>query len=208
MVKKIVLILVILMLFFYALQTIVMATDNTQKETKYNIKYKTHVQYDGWQTEKADGKLAGTEGQAKRLEAIQIRLENVPTNTIVEYQVHVQNIGWQAWKKNGETAGTVGQALRIEAIEIKIVKDINDLTINELNKAKNPQRTTYRINGTDYTFNEVKTYLSFKEGTIFEKETMLEEISKIDPNLIVEQISDNEYVVKNQETGKWERPHK
>lgn len=120
MVKKIVIFLVILMLFFYALQTMVMATDNMQKEASYNINYKTHVQYDGWQTEKSNGRIAGTEGQAKRLEAIQIRLENVPTNTIVEYQVHVQNIGWQEWKKNGETAGTYNKSLRLEAIRINL----------------------------------------------------------------------------------------
>lgn len=120
MVKKVVAFLMILILFFYAFPTIVIATESAQEEINYHVNYKTHVQYDGWQNEKADGSLAGTIGQAKRLEAIQISLAGVPSNASVEYQVHVQNIGWQEWKKNGQTAGTYNKSLRLEAIRINL----------------------------------------------------------------------------------------
>ena len=39
------------------------------------IEYQTHVQSIGWQGWKRDGQIAGTTGQKKRLEAIQIRLD-------------------------------------------------------------------------------------------------------------------------------------
>ena len=39
-----------------------------------SVKYQTHVQDIGWQTQVKDGEIAGTEGQSKRLEAIKIQL--------------------------------------------------------------------------------------------------------------------------------------
>ena len=63
---------------------------------------------------------AGTEGQSKRIEAIQIELENLEDYTI-EYKVHIQDIGWTNWYRDGEMAGTVGKGLRIEGIKIRIV---------------------------------------------------------------------------------------
>ena len=120
MVKKLITFLMILIMFFYCFQSIVMATDVTSKEIVYDIKYKAYVQYDGWQNEKLNGQLAGTEGKSKRLEAIQINVDNIISNAIIEYQVHVQNIGWQEWKKNGQTAGTYNKGLRLEAIKINL----------------------------------------------------------------------------------------
>lgn len=62
--------------------------------------------------------MSGTSGQSKRLEGINIKLENLNGN--VEYQTHVQSIGWQGWKSNGAMAGTSGQSKRLEAIKIKL----------------------------------------------------------------------------------------
>ena len=42
-----------------------------------SVKYQTHVQDIGWQTQVKDGEIAGTEGQSKRLEAIKIELKNI-----------------------------------------------------------------------------------------------------------------------------------
>ena len=39
-----------------------------------SVKYQTHVQDIGWQDWVKDGEISGTEGQSKRLEAIQIRI--------------------------------------------------------------------------------------------------------------------------------------
>lgn len=120
MVKNVVTFLMIFILFFCSMQSIVFAIEGVQKDSFYHINYKTHVQNDGWQSLKYDGSVAGTIGEAKRLEAIQISLEGVPSNVSVEYQVHVQNIGWQDWKKNGQTAGTTNKSLRLEAIRINL----------------------------------------------------------------------------------------
>lgn len=83
-----------------------------------SVVYQTHVQTIGWQGWKKDGEMSGTSGQSKRLEGINIKLENLNGN--VEYQTHVQSIGWQGWKSNGAMAGTSGQSKRLEAIKIKL----------------------------------------------------------------------------------------
>lgn len=89
-------------------------------ESSASISYKTHVQTYGWQDWKADGQTSGTQGQAKRLEAIQIKLNNPEVSGGVEYKTHVQTYGWQSWKANGEMSGTQGQAKRLEAIQIRL----------------------------------------------------------------------------------------
>jgi len=66
------------------------------------------------------GNVAGTVGQARRLEAIIIKLIG-STDCYIQYESHVQNIGWMAWMGDGKIAGTVGQGLRMEAIKIKLV---------------------------------------------------------------------------------------
>lgn len=89
-------------------------------ESSASISYKTHVQTYGWQDWKTDGQTSGTQGQAKRLEVIQIKLNNPEVSGGVEYKTHVQTYGWQSWKANGEMSGTQGQAKRLEAIQIHL----------------------------------------------------------------------------------------
>jgi uncharacterized protein YjdB len=86
-----------------------------------------HIQDIGWQDWKDSEEMAGTEGQSKRLEAIQIKLENTQDYSI-EYRVHVQDIGWQDWVKDGKTSGTEGQSKRLEAIQIRIISKENENT--------------------------------------------------------------------------------
>lgn len=85
-----------------------------------HIKYRTHVQYKGWQDWKMGPNMAGTSGEGLRLEAIQINASNLPKGVTLKYQTHIQNIGWQEWKTNGEIAGTSGKGLRLEGIRIKL----------------------------------------------------------------------------------------
>ena len=73
----------------------------------------------GWQNWKAEEKIAGTEGQSKRLEAIKIELKNLE-NIKIKYQTHIEDIGWQNWKYNGELTGTESQSKRLEAIKIEL----------------------------------------------------------------------------------------
>lgn len=85
------------------------------------ITYQAHVQNKGWMTEVSDGAEAGTEGEALRMEALKIKVENSDLSGNVEYQAHVQNIGWQdSWCSDGELAGTEGKGLRMEAFRIRL----------------------------------------------------------------------------------------
>lgn len=90
-----------------------------EPEKEPSICYTTHIQDIGWQNQVKDGKMAGTEGQAKRLEAIKITLKDL-SGVKIKYQTHIQDIGWQDWKYDGTLAGTEGQSKRLEAIKIEL----------------------------------------------------------------------------------------
>ncbi len=102
----------------------------TNKDCEGGIAYCTHVQTYAWQgadlddptTWKQDGKMAGTSGEAKRLEAICITLTGEMAEKYdVYYRVHAQTYGWLSWASNGAPAGTAGYAKRLEGIQIVIV---------------------------------------------------------------------------------------
>ena len=67
--------------------------------------------------------MSGTSGEAKRLEAIEIRLTGeMKAHYDIYYRVHAQTYGWLDWAKNGEKSGTAALAKRLEGIEIKLVE--------------------------------------------------------------------------------------
>ena len=69
-----------------------------------------------------NGQLAGTTGESKRLEAIEIQLTGEIANVYdVYYRTHIQSYGWLGWAKNGQISGSVGYSKRLEAIEVKLV---------------------------------------------------------------------------------------
>lgn len=83
--------------------------------------YHTHVEDYGWQDWSADGAMAGTEGESKRLESMELKLEGMPYSGSIQYQTHIQNIGWESeWKSDGQPSGTEGQSLRLEAMRIRL----------------------------------------------------------------------------------------
>lgn len=85
-----------------------------------SVRYRTHVQKDGWQGFVSDGTMSGTEGQSKRLEGIEINVLGAD-DLGVRYVTHVQTYGWEtAWRQNGEMSGTSGQSKRLEAIRIEL----------------------------------------------------------------------------------------
>ena len=95
-----------------------------QKSKTPRIEYRTHVQSVGWQNYVKDGAMSGTEGKAKRLEGINIRLSDLPYSGGVEYRTHVQTYGWQNWVKDNAMAGTEGEAKRLEAIQIRLTGEM------------------------------------------------------------------------------------
>ena len=89
------------------------------------INYRTHVQSYGWQDWMANGEMSGTSGQAKRLEGIEIKVDNLGISGGVQYKTHIQSYGWEKdWKQNGEMSGTSGQAKRLEAIQIQLTGEL------------------------------------------------------------------------------------
>ena len=84
-----------------------------------SVFYRAHVAGEGWLPEVHDGQTAGTTGEARQMEAVQIRTTG--GFCTLEYRVHMAEKGWSPWSRNGETAGTTGEGRRIEAVEIRLV---------------------------------------------------------------------------------------
>lgn len=83
------------------------------------ISYQVHVQDYGWMPPVSEGRVAGTTGENRRIEAIII---NCPEG--IEYNAHIQDYGWEGWMDSGVVAGTVGEGRRLEAIRIRLTGSI------------------------------------------------------------------------------------
>ena len=85
-----------------------------------------HVQNVGWATYEGvkrggNDPVMGTEGESKRLEAVQLHCTENSTGKSLRYRAHVQGVGWQPWCNDGDIAGTTGQSKRLEAIQIEFI---------------------------------------------------------------------------------------
>lgn len=80
------------------------------------LRYRAHIEDYGWQNWKYNGETAGTTGESKRLEAIQI---DSPFD--IEAKAHIENKGWIDYGKiNKDTIiGTTGEGLRLECLCLK-----------------------------------------------------------------------------------------
>ena len=129
-------------------------TATATKSTKMSVSYIVHGQDYGWEKDwKKDGQTSGTEGQCKRLEAIQIKLTGeVEKNYDVYYSVHAENFGWLGWAKNGEEAGTAGYGYRLEAIRIQLVTkgDKAPELIGTIKEAMKARLVGYQTHVQDY----------------------------------------------------------
>jgi uncharacterized protein YjdB len=85
-----------------------------------NIVYKVHMKDKGWQEGwTMDGKTAGTVGESRQLEAVQIKLQSLKGN--LRYQVYVpKDHYWTDWKKDNEKAGTTNEGKAISALKIEL----------------------------------------------------------------------------------------
>lgn len=85
------------------------------------INYRSHVQTYDWTDWVSNGQRAGTEGESKRLEALEIRLANLGVSGGVRYRSHVQSLGWEKdWKQDGAVSGTTKRSKRLEAVQIEL----------------------------------------------------------------------------------------
>lgn len=104
-----------------------------------DVTYRVHVQSYGWQSTKKNGESAGTTGEAKRLEAIELNISNSTYAGGIEYRTHVQSYGWQDWVSDGALSGTTGEAKRLEAIQIRLTGEL-----------KNQYDIYYRVHAQSY----------------------------------------------------------
>ena len=112
------------------------------KPSSVKLSYRAHVQTYGWQPWVDEGEMAGTAGESKRMEAIELAVTGAE-GYVVKYRAHVQNIGWQDWVVASKTestsaptvfAGTTGSKKRMEAIEIVFLTEAdNDLIVQKEN---------------------------------------------------------------------------
>lgn len=94
-------------------------------ENSPSIVYSTHVQTYGWMPEVKDGKISGTEGESKRIEALKINI--VGTKDLgIEYSTHVELFGWTEFVADGQISGTESQAKRVEAIKVRLTGNQSD----------------------------------------------------------------------------------
>ena len=105
-------------------------TGDTQGDGTSKIRYRVYLQGTGWQDWKENGAIAGTTGQKKRIEAIEMHLEGqIAEEYDVYYSVHMAKIGWSAYVKGNpdssagdDIVGTKDLSKRIEAVKIQLVK--------------------------------------------------------------------------------------
>lgn len=83
------------------------------------MRYKAHVENDGWQEWQQNGFPIGTTGEHKKLECVILELTDIP-NLGIQTKVHVANHGWLDPVVSSEQAGTTGENNAIEAIVIDL----------------------------------------------------------------------------------------
>jgi N-acetylmuramoyl-L-alanine amidase len=88
------------------------------------VTYKSFVQSDGWSDAVSNGQLSGTVDQAKRIEAIQISLDNAPYQGGISYRTHVQDYGWLESMSDGKPSGKPGENKRVEAVQISLTENM------------------------------------------------------------------------------------
>lgn len=86
------------------------------------IHAKGHIQGIGWKDCGiiTSDTVIGTTGQERRLEAISLEAEGLPSGMNIYVRYHIESEGWSDWIKGGTVAGTVGLGKRMEAVQIKI----------------------------------------------------------------------------------------
>ena len=92
-------------------------------KTATAVKYSAYAKGIGWLSA-ADGKTAGTSGQARILESLQMKIANGEGTGSIVYNTYVQSTGWTGEKKDGASSGTQGSGKRIEAVKIHLTGEM------------------------------------------------------------------------------------
>ncbi len=105
-----------------------------------NIRYRAYVQKKGWTQWAETGNpvgekaYAGTKGQSRRVEMIQIQSKGEVAELYdIYYRAYAEKYGWLGWAKNGGKAGTAGYAYKLEAFQINLLKKGEEMTAESQN---------------------------------------------------------------------------
>lgn len=90
-----------------------------------SLSVKAHCAGIGWQSPVSNGSVAGTVGQNRALEALQLSLADSQLKGGITYAAHVSDVGWQTNVSDGSTCGTVGQDKSIQAVKISLSGDVS-----------------------------------------------------------------------------------
>lgn len=84
------------------------------------IRYQAHCTDIGWQEDRVDGRIAGTIGECRALEAFKItELEVEPGDQVgIAAHAFVQDMGWSNPEPIGNDVGSTGLSKHIEAVKI------------------------------------------------------------------------------------------
>jgi serralysin len=88
--------------------------------TYRGITYQAQVASVGWLPLVKSGNIAGTVGQSRRVEAMDIFMQSTP-GVGVCYSAYVQGKAWMTEVCNGAQAGTIGLSLRMEAVKVRLI---------------------------------------------------------------------------------------
>lgn len=88
------------------------------------LRFASYVSTIGWQRAVTSGMVAGTTGQALRLEAVRLALYDNGLSGTVQGNAHVQSIGWMGYRSPGSAIGTTGRSLRLEAIQLRLTGEL------------------------------------------------------------------------------------
>ena len=121
-------------------QVVTQSKTSLEEDSKsYSISYSANVEGDGWQEVKNNGQTAGTTGECKRIEALEIKIvketqiegvsgritavqmrlvkDKLPPK--IKYQSYVDGV-FQEYVYDSAISGTTGQAKKIEGLKIAL----------------------------------------------------------------------------------------
>lgn len=91
------------------------------------VYYSAYVAGNGWQYQASDGQSAGTTGNNKNIESLQMNVNNLALGASgkIEYRAHIQSSGWQSqYSSNGNIVGIAGSGKRIEALQVRLTGEL------------------------------------------------------------------------------------
>jgi len=120
--KKIILLILVLVFLLSSFAITPINQSFAATEDVPSVTYSSYLENIGWEKEffNKDGKVSGKIDEKLKIEAIKIKLDNMPKGSSISYQVHMENEGWKSYVSNGVIAGTIGKKLKVEAIRIRI----------------------------------------------------------------------------------------